>query len=152
MPPSFHPEIPADCSPSLGQRISRCASFALAAGCARTAATEARIRAIPRGALHETSLPLGFAALILAYAMVVLWLDLPPNMHTTVPRRGYLLNMYVEPTHRRRGLARVLVDEALFVCRASGVDAVSLHASDAGRPLYEALGFTSTNEMRITLP
>ncbi|MFN8098066.1 MAG: GNAT family N-acetyltransferase [Dermatophilaceae bacterium] len=82
----------------------------------------------------------------------VLWLDLPPNMHTTVPRRGYLLNMYVEPTHRRRGLARVLVDEALFVCRASGVDAVSLHASDAGRPLYEALGFTSTNEMRITLP
>ncbi|MFN8029364.1 MAG: GNAT family N-acetyltransferase [Dermatophilaceae bacterium] len=82
----------------------------------------------------------------------VLWLDLPPNMHTTVPRRGYLLNMYIEPSHRRRGLARRLIEESLAVCRASGVDSVSLHASDAGRPLYEALGFTATTEMRISLP
>lgn len=81
----------------------------------------------------------------------VLWLDLPPNMHTTVSRRGYLLNMYVEPSHRRRGLARRLIEECLSVCRANGVDFVSLHASDAGRPLYEALGFTATNEMRISL-
>ncbi len=81
----------------------------------------------------------------------VLWLDLPPNMHTTLPRRGYVLNLYVEATQRRRGLARRLIAEALEVCRASGVDTVSLHASDAGRPLYEALGFAATNEMRLDL-
>jgi hypothetical protein len=28
------------------------------------------------------------------------------------------------------------------------VDAVILHSSPEGRPLYESLGFTSTNEMR----
>mgnify|MGYP003548309000 CR=1 FL=1 len=44
-----------------------------------------------------------------------------------------------------------LVDEALGVCRESGVTAVSLHASDAGRPLYESLGFVATNEMRLSL-
>lgn len=81
----------------------------------------------------------------------VLWLDLPPNMHTTLPRRAYLLNMYVEPSHRGQGLARRLMGEALSVCRASGVDAVSLHASEAGRALYASLGFTPTTEMRISL-
>ena len=36
-------------------------------------------------------------------------------------------------------------------CRAQGFDCVCLHASDAGRPLYEQLGFQPTNEMRLNL-
>lgn len=79
----------------------------------------------------------------------VTWLDLPPNMHTLSARRGYVLNMYVEPDHRRRGLARQLIEAALTICRREGVDVVSLHASDAGLPLYEDLGFTVSNEMRL---
>lgn len=78
-------------------------------------------------------------------------LDLPPNMHTAVARRGYVLNMYVEPGHRRRGLARSLVTQAIEVCRSAGVDLVSLHASGAGRPLYADLGFVPTNELRLSL-
>ena len=31
---------------------------------------------------------------------------------------------------------------------AQGFDRVSLHASDAGRALYQSLGFEPTNEMR----
>jgi ribosomal protein S18 acetylase RimI-like enzyme len=81
----------------------------------------------------------------------VTWLDLPPNMHTALDMRAYILNMYVEPSHRRRGLARQLVEEALSVCRDAGVDLVNLHASDFGRHLYESMGFTTTNEMRLTL-
>ena len=42
----------------------------------------------------------------------VCWLDLPPNTQTTVDRRAYLLNMYVSPEYRGRGLARRLVEEA----------------------------------------
>ena len=49
--------------------------------------------------------------------------------------------MYTEPEHRRRGLARRLMAEMIAWCRAAGLGSVSLHASDAGRPLYEALGF-----------
>lgn len=79
----------------------------------------------------------------------VCWLDLPPNMHTVVDRRRYILNMYVHPGARGHGLARLLLSEALSVCRASGVTAVSLHASDAGRGLYAAAGFVPTSEMRL---
>ena len=66
-------------------------------------------------------------------------------------RRAWILNMYTEPEARRRGLAKRLVEVMIEWCRANGFRAVSLHASDAGRPLYESLGFEATNEMRLTL-
>jgi len=61
---------------------------------------------------------------------------------------AYVLNVYTEPAHRRHGLARALMDAMLPWCRARGITRFALHASDAGRPLYESLGFTGTNEMR----
>ena len=36
-------------------------------------------------------------------------------------------------------------------CREQGFATLYLHASDAGRPLYEQLGFEPTNEMRLEL-
>jgi GNAT superfamily N-acetyltransferase len=60
-----------------------------------------------------------------------------------------VLNVYCEPPHRRRGLARALMDAILDWCRERSISRVSLHASDEGRPLYEGLGFTATNEMRL---
>ena len=38
--------------------------------------------------------------------------------------------------------------ELLRSCRGNGIESVVLHASGEGRPLYEKLGFTPTNEMR----
>lgn len=67
------------------------------------------------------------------------------------PQRAWVVNMFTEPTHRRRGLARRLMDTMLEWCRAEGMHQLYLHASDHGRPLYESLGFTATNEMRIVL-
>jgi GNAT superfamily N-acetyltransferase len=64
-------------------------------------------------------------------------------------QEGYLLNMYTEPAHRRRGLARALVAAMLAWCDARGIRRVSLHASVEGRRLYETLGFGATNEMRL---
>jgi GNAT superfamily N-acetyltransferase len=59
-----------------------------------------------------------------------------------------VLNVYTEPVHRHRGLARRLVEHVLVWARARGLQRISLHASDEGRPLYEQLGFVPTNEMR----
>jgi GNAT superfamily N-acetyltransferase len=59
-----------------------------------------------------------------------------------------VLNVYVEPHWRRRGLARRLMQEILEWAPTAGVARLVLHASREGRPLYEALGFTATNEMR----
>ena len=81
-----------------------------------------------------------------------LWLmNWPPGLHTPEPWRGNILNVYTEPAHRRRGLARTLVIEAKEWCGAHGIRVVILHASDQGRPLYEALGFQPTSEMRVLL-
>jgi GNAT superfamily N-acetyltransferase len=78
------------------------------------------------------------------------WLmDWPPHMLHVEARRANLLNVYVQPIFRRRGLARALTETALNWCRQNGVRMVILHASDAGRPIYEALGFKATNEMSL---
>ena len=80
------------------------------------------------------------------------WLmDWPPHMMHAEPRRANILNVYVQPNYRRRGLARALTETALDWCRQQGVRMVILHTSDAGRPIYEALGFRSTNEMSLLL-
>lgn len=75
-------------------------------------------------------------------------LDWPP--HPLDPRqdkRGYLLNVYVEPEHRRRKLASHLIDKALAAARKQKIRVVALHSTDAGKPLYESNGFRETNEM-----
>lgn len=81
-----------------------------------------------------------------------LWLmDWPPHMIGTSSRRGNILNVYTAREFRRRGLARLLTKTAIDWCRDNGVDTVILHASDEGRSLYESLGFTASNEMRMQL-
>lgn len=81
-----------------------------------------------------------------------LWLlDWPAGILGIEPYRGYILNVYTEPTHRKRGLARSLVEAIMDHCRSQGMDVVGLHASEEGRSIYGSLGFKPTNEMRITL-
>jgi len=62
--------------------------------------------------------------------------------------QGLVLNVYTERAWRRRGVADALMRELLRWCRGNGIESVVLHASDDGRPLYDKLGFTPTNEMR----
>lgn len=64
-------------------------------------------------------------------------------------RYAYIVNVYVEPACRRRGIARVLLQTILDWCAQQNLNIIALHASDFGRPLYESLGFTATNEMRL---
>jgi GNAT superfamily N-acetyltransferase len=67
-------------------------------------------------------------------------------------REAYVLNVYTEPAHRRRGLARALMDAIVDWSRGEGIARVALHASDDGRPLYASLGFRATNEMTWDVP
>jgi GNAT superfamily N-acetyltransferase len=62
--------------------------------------------------------------------------------------QALILNVYCEPEHRRRGLARALMEAMLEWCKRERIAKVVLHASQDGRPLYESLGFIQTNEMR----
>jgi GNAT superfamily N-acetyltransferase len=64
-------------------------------------------------------------------------------------RHAIVLNVYTEPAWRRRGLGELVMREVLAWARAERLDRLVLHASDAGRQLYERLGFAATNEMRF---
>ena len=81
----------------------------------------------------------------------IIFLEFQCHPRDPEPRRAWIVNMYTEPPHRRRGLARRLMEAMLAWCRDRGMRSLYLHASDEGRPLYEGLGFQPTNEMRIAL-
>jgi GNAT superfamily N-acetyltransferase len=77
-------------------------------------------------------------------------LEWPPHaLDPANDQRGYILNMYVDPAHRRQGLAKQLVQLCLDETRRRGLRVAALHASEAGRPLYETFSFTPTNEMHF---
>jgi GNAT superfamily N-acetyltransferase len=81
-----------------------------------------------------------------------MWLiDWPPTTMNVNGPAAMILNVYAEHAHRRRGLAKRLVTTQLDWCRAQGIRVAILHASEAGRALYAALGFQPTNEMRLRL-
>jgi GNAT superfamily N-acetyltransferase len=63
---------------------------------------------------------------------------------------GVVLNVFVEPTDRRQGIARQLMQAILAWAPSAGIVRLVLHASDEGRPLYESMGFAQTNELRYT--
>jgi GNAT superfamily N-acetyltransferase len=79
----------------------------------------------------------------------VLLLDWPPSPRDPRGGLGFVYNVYVEPAHRRRGLARATLLVLQQWSRQRGLGALALHASDDGQHLYETLGYLPTNEMRI---
>jgi ribosomal protein S18 acetylase RimI-like enzyme len=80
-------------------------------------------------------------------------IDWPPHpSHPTTDKRGYVLNVYVEPEHRRRGLARELMRLADGEFAKRGVQFAVLHATDKGRSVYAGLGWSGTTEMSKVLP
>lgn len=77
-------------------------------------------------------------------------LEWPPHaLDPTGNERAYILNLFVEPGYRHRGLARALIQLCLAEAARRRIAVTSLHASDEGRPLYESLGFTASNEMQF---
>jgi ribosomal protein S18 acetylase RimI-like enzyme len=88
----------------------------------------------------DDALPIASAGLLV--------LDWPPHpLDLAGDHRGYLLNVFVEPEFRKRGLAHALVDRCLSEAHRRGLKVVALHSSDAARGIYQALGFRPTNEM-----
>ncbi len=65
---------------------------------------------------------------------------------------GRVRDVYVRPTHRRRGIARALMALVLDEARVLGIDRLSLGASAMGRPLYESLDFVTKRDEMIYEP
>lgn len=77
----------------------------------------------------------------------MLLIEWPPNTRDLNPIRGYIMNVWTHPDHRRRGLARRLMEAVLAEARRRQIKVTALHASDQGRALYEQLGYRQSREM-----
>lgn len=81
--------------------------------------------------------------------MLIEW---PPHPeHPTADKRGYVLNVFVEPGYRKRGLARELMTLAEAEFARRGVSYAVLHATEKGRLLYQGMGWNGTTEMAKAL-
>jgi GNAT superfamily N-acetyltransferase len=64
-------------------------------------------------------------------------------------RHAIIINVFTEPEWRHQGVAMLLLERIIQWARAERLDRLVLHASEAGRSLYQRLGFVGTNEMRF---
>ncbi|MEV6304736.1 GNAT family N-acetyltransferase [Actinoplanes sp. NPDC051861] len=55
--------------------------------------------------------------------------------------------MYTHPRHARRGIGRMILAECERAARAEGFTTLELMGTLAGRPLYEAAGFTVVEDL-----
>ena len=74
-------------------------------------------------------------------ATIIPW---PPGPFHPGDRIAFVYNVYTEPEHRGRGLARQVMDAIHAYCRNAHIGSVTLNASDFGQPLYEAMGYRVT--------
>jgi GNAT superfamily N-acetyltransferase len=95
-------------------------------------------------ALDAGERPVGMANLMVFERM--------PRPDRAAGRWGYVANVWVDPPHRRRGVARLLMTTALDWCRGQGLVRVVLNPSEQSLPLYRSLGFRSADDlMRLDL-
>jgi len=73
----------------------------------------------------------------------------PPGPGNLSGRGGYIMNVVTVPRYRRRGVARRIMQAMLTWLAERGIEHVSLHTTEMGKPLYEELGFVDSNEMRL---
>ncbi|EOS78005.1 hypothetical protein C819_00621 [Lachnospiraceae bacterium 10-1] len=73
-----------------------------------------------------------------------------PTYHNPSGNKAYIMNMYTNPAYRRRGIAAKTLDMLINDTKNKGITAISLEATDMGRPLYEKYGFIKMNdEMKL---
>lgn len=69
-----------------------------------------------------------------------------PTYHNPTGKKAYIMNMYTKPEYRRRGIAYKMLDLLIAEAKNRGVFAISLEATDMGKPLYEKYGFVKMND------
>jgi predicted acetyltransferase len=81
--------------------------------------------------------------------VVIVW---PPHpSHPAQDKRGYVLNVFVEPVYRKKGIAGDLMKRGERELAARGVSFAALHATRMGKPLYESMGWAASSEMTKSL-
>jgi GNAT superfamily N-acetyltransferase len=76
----------------------------------------------------------------------------PPGPRYAGDRLAFVYNVYTEPPHRRRGLARLVMETIHGWCRDEGIGSMALNASRDGKSLYESMGYAESTSPMMFLP
>jgi FolB domain-containing protein len=66
----------------------------------------------------------------------------PPTVHNQRGLEGYVISVFTAPEWRKQGMSRGIMNAIIDYLRGQGIVAVTLRATEQGRPLYLSLGFT----------
>lgn len=69
-----------------------------------------------------------------------------PTYHNPSGKKAYIMNMYTHPEYRRQGIACKTLDLLVKEAKERGIAAISLEATEMGRPLYEKFGFVKMKD------
>lgn len=81
----------------------------------------------------------------------MLLIDKPPLMGRPYRIEGLVLNVYVVPDHRKKGMAWGMMTSLISDARLVGADRLVLHATPAAEKLYRQMGFTTPEETELFL-
>jgi GNAT superfamily N-acetyltransferase len=68
-------------------------------------------------------------------------LEWPPGPSSRTGKIAFVYNVFTAPAHRKRGLARGLMDTVHTWCATHGIGAVALNAAPDARHLYASQGY-----------
>lgn len=77
----------------------------------------------------------------------VCFYDELPSPDNLTGRCAYLMNIYVRPDYREKGIAKMLVRHLVNKARDRHCGKIYLETTDAGRSLYSAVGFDEMKDM-----
>ncbi|MCR5201297.1 MAG: GNAT family N-acetyltransferase [Saccharofermentans sp.] len=77
------------------------------------------------------------------------YITIMPTFSHPSGKRAHLMNVYTNPSYRRQGIARKMVNMLIDDAWSKGATEISLDATKLGRPLYESMGFIDSNECMV---
>ena len=77
------------------------------------------------------------------------YIGMMPTFSHPTGKRAHLMNVYTREQYRRQGIAAHMVELLIQEAKDRGVTEISLDATEQGRPLYERLGFTASQECMV---
>lgn len=76
----------------------------------------------------------------------VSYFQVMPTFHNPTGKKAYIMNMYTKQSYRRQGIAFKILDLLVTEAKVKGITAISLEATQMGKPLYTKYGFVKMND------
>lgn len=73
------------------------------------------------------------------------YINIMPTFSHPTGKRAHLMNVYTNKSFRRQGIAEKMIGMLIKEAMQKGITEISLDATEAGRLLYEKIGFTANN-------